>query len=87
ATASVNVISTNKGDAALCYLEAGSGGTFTRISSGAYFEMEAATDVAIPVVGSAVNQPAGTYTVRVQCKEAPGEVRYAAGDLAVVATG
>ena len=87
ATASVNVAA-KPGDAVSCYLELGSGGNFTRISSGAYFDTAPGqADVAFPVVGAAADRPAGTYTVRVQCDAIGGTSSYAAGDLVVVATG
>ena len=86
ATASANV----KGDAGsdvYCFLQIGRGPNFRRISRGAYADFAGAgpnQDAALPIVGTAI-EPAGTYTVRIECGHSAGNANYTAGNLAVVA--
>ena len=86
ATASANV----KGDAGsdvYCFLQIGRGPNFRRISRGAYADFAGAgpnQDAALPIVGTAI-EPAGTYTVRIECGHSAGNASYTAGNLAVIA--
>ena len=85
ATASANV----KGDAGsdvYCFLQIGRGPNFRRISRGAYADFAGAgpnQDAALPIVGTAT-EPAGAYTVRIECGNSAGTAKYTAGNLAVV---